>query len=38
MDSTEYKVELTGDGREYSFDVTEDEQAAGAKISKAEAE
>ncbi len=38
MDSTEYKVELYGDGREYSFDITEDEDAPGGTIDKAAAE
>jgi hypothetical protein len=37
-DSTEYKVELYGDGREYSFDITENDDVAGASITKAEAE
>lgn len=37
-DSTEYKVELYGDGREYSFDITENDDAPGASIEKAEAE
>lgn len=38
LDPTEYKVELYGDGREYSFDITEDDDAPGASISKPEAE
>jgi len=38
MDSTEYKVEMYGDGREYSFDITEDEDAPGDMIEKGTAE
>jgi hypothetical protein len=38
LDPTEYKVELYGDGREYSFDITEDDDAPGASITKPEAE
>ncbi|CAN5214850.1 hypothetical protein BH11CYA1_BH11CYA1_17800 [soil metagenome] len=38
LDPTEYKVEMYGDGREYSFDITEDDDAPGASISKPEAE
>ncbi len=38
QDPTEYKVELYGDGREYSFDITEDDDAPGASITKPEAE
>lgn len=38
QDPTEYKVELTGEGKEYSFDITADQDAPGARLTKPEAE